>query len=57
MEPIKAYTLQATPKTDAKLRKKYFRLGNAAKLKGLPRVPPGDPTSMIAGWWFEGYDS
>lgn len=47
----------ATPETDAKLRKEYMAKGREAARQGLARDPsPIDPKSMIAGWWFEGYD-
>ena len=47
----------ATPETDAKLAKKYNKMGVKAKLKGEPRKSPCCPGSMIDGWWLEGYDS
>ena len=48
----------ATPESDAKLRKKYFNKGLKAKLKNKPRKAKcQDQNSLIASWWFEGYDS
>ncbi len=51
--------LLATPATDAALRKRYRGYGQAAKLAGRPREPDHcqDPTSLIASWWYEGYDA
>ena len=51
-----ATTMEATPKSDARLRLEYNLKGEAAAKTGEHRHPPGDPTSMIGGWWFEGYD-
>lgn len=53
---MKITTLIATEKTDAKLAKEYRKKGRKAKEAGLSREPPCDPNSMIAGWWYEGYD-
>lgn len=48
----------ATPESDAKLRKRYFNKGLKAKLKNKTRKAEcQDQTSLIASWWFEGYDS
>ena len=47
----------ATPESDARLRKEYNRKGYLAKENDQPRIPPGDPTSLVASWWFEGYDN
>lgn len=47
----------ATRESDAKLRAEYRNKGRLARRSGQPRTPPGDPTSMIAGWWLSGYDS
>lgn len=49
-------TLLATPETDAKLRRQYKANGAAAYRAGAARAVRFDPNSMIAGWWFEGYD-
>jgi hypothetical protein len=45
----------ATPESDAKLRRKYRRLGNRARLNGVKREDcPVD--GLIAQWWREGWD-
>lgn len=52
-----AHILLATPETDARLRAEQNAAGAAAKHQELPRSAcPHDPTSLIASWWFEGYD-
>lgn len=45
----------ATPKTDAKLRKKYMKEGYKARMEGRTRNTLHD--GMVAEWWYEGYDS
>ena len=47
----------ATAETDAILRERYNAKGLSAARRGLPREFSGDPSSMVGGWWFEGYDS
>jgi hypothetical protein len=47
----------ATPKTDAALKRRYGNAGAKAYKEGKPRQCPGDPNSMVGGWWFEGYDA
>lgn len=45
----------ATPKTDAKLRRRYRQQGADAKRAGLSRdICPFD--GMIKTWWQEGWD-
>lgn len=57
--PIKDSTPSiATPESDAELAKRERAKGYKAKELGWPRKTcPHDPNSLIAKWWFEGYDS
>jgi hypothetical protein len=49
-------TLLATPQTDARLKREYTQSGGKAYRAGQARSFRGDPKSMIAAWWFQGYD-
>lgn len=52
-----ATTLEATPQSDARLRRIYNAQGFTAARMGRPRLPENmDPKSLIAFWWFEGFD-
>jgi hypothetical protein len=54
---LNAHILLATPETDARLRAEQNTAGAAARSEGRPRTDcPHDPQSLIASWWFEGYD-
>ena len=51
------HTLIATPATDEALSWRTRGKGAEARREGLARTAcPHDPKSLIAGWWFEGYD-
>lgn len=57
-KPVHAVAGVATPESDARIRKRENERGWLAKQNGEPRENcPWDPNSMVAGWWFEGYDS
>lgn len=51
-----AYQLIATPESDARLKDEYETMGAKAYNAGEPCVPPGDPNSMVAGWWVGGWN-
>lgn len=54
----KITTMEATPKTDAKLRKQYNKIGAKAKKDGKQITDnPHSPGCMIWYWWNEGYNS
>jgi len=53
-----ATTLLATPQTDRKLRREQNAAGRQARIDGKPRSScPHDPNSLVAEFWFEGYDA
>lgn len=55
---VKITTMEATPKTDAKLRKDYNKKGAKAKKEGkLLSDNPCYRDSMVWHWWNEGYNS
>lgn len=55
---VKITTMEATPKTDAKLRKEYNKKGAKAKKEGKQLLDnPHSPGCMIWHWWNEGYNS
>lgn len=47
----------ATRRTDADLRRRYNAMGAAAHKAGAARQCRMDPRSMIAAFWFEGWDA
>jgi hypothetical protein len=48
----------ATPQSDARLRAENNAAGHAARRADLARSAcPHDPQSLVAQWWFEGYDN
>lgn len=47
----------ATPQTDAALRKRYSAMGRKAFEAGASRQCRFDPQSMLAAFWFEGWDA
>lgn len=52
-----ATILIATAESDARLRAEQNSAGNAARIaENLRSDCPHDPSSLIASWWFEGYD-
>lgn len=51
-----ATALIATPATDAALRRQCRAKGAAAWRAGAKRECRYDPNSMIAAFWFEGWD-
>lgn len=53
----KITTMLATPKTDAKLAKKYGAMGIKAKLAGKTEADCPFSSGMVRYWWIEGYRS
>lgn len=49
--------VEISPETDAGLRERETERGRLASLAGFPRdTCPWDTTSLLAKWWFEGFD-
>ena len=47
----------ATPESDARIRAEQHAAAQQAFRDNQPRTAcPHDPQSLIARWWFEGYD-
>jgi len=46
----------ATPQTDAALQRRYSAMGRAAFKAGAARQCRMDPNSMLAAFWFQGWD-
>ncbi len=49
-------TRAAPQAADIRLRTKYKAMGAGACERCEARRPPFDPRSLIAQWWYEGYD-